>query len=228
MVSNLVAYWDFSDDALDKAPDGVQSDDGVLNGALLVGGGLDNGAIHFGGNGDVMELATSADINQGFSQRTISLWFHPDDVNASGRQVIYQQGGPTRGMNIYIENGNLFAGAWDLSSSWAGTWLTSSNISSVIWNHVVFVFDTILDVMKITTNGSESMASISTVAMPGHSPGRIGSSPLGTRFADGTGGSISSFQSNSYLGYIDEIRYYSDALAYGAILALGGDRPGQV
>ena len=64
------------------------------------------------------------------AQRTISLWFRADDVSINSRnQVLYEEGGTTRGLNIYLKNGSLYVGGWNSSESgWSGTFLSSDQI----------------------------------------------------------------------------------------------------
>ncbi|NER79946.1 MAG: PKD domain-containing protein [Leptolyngbya sp. SIO1D8] len=128
------------------------SQQGRNNRGTLVGNaqwtqGIKQGAVAFDGTGDAIRLKNSADINQGIhGDRTISLWFKADDlVNPASRpQVIYEEGGQFRGLNIYLKGDQLHVGGWNMpsqESGWQGTWLSSDNVSANQWNHVALVLD---------------------------------------------------------------------------------------
>jgi len=92
----------------DTSPNGEDNSVTLENGATIVDGnlvldGIDDKAI----------FGNSPDINNGvFSERTIHVEFTADDVNA--RQVIYKEGAGARGIDIYIENGMVYVGAWNI------------------------------------------------------------------------------------------------------------------
>jgi len=52
----------------------------------------------------------------GFTQKTFAISFETG-ANITDRQVIYEQGGGVRGLNIFIENGQLAFGAYNLPTS---------------------------------------------------------------------------------------------------------------
>ena len=62
--------------------------------------------------GGIFNLNNSAESNSGgpWTQKTIEVWFSVDDANSATEQIIYEQGGTTRGATIYVRNGKLFAG----------------------------------------------------------------------------------------------------------------------
>ena len=58
-------------------------------------------------------VADAAEINTGnATEKTIGLAFETG-VDVANRQVLFEQGGGLRGINIYIENGELFHTAWN-------------------------------------------------------------------------------------------------------------------
>ncbi|MEM9838264.1 MAG: flagellin [Pseudomonadota bacterium] len=77
----------------------------------------------FGAPGQLAGLtpANSAGINvgsggAGFAKKTFAISFETGaDINS--RQIIYEQGGNVRGLNIFVENGNLAFGAYNLVTS---------------------------------------------------------------------------------------------------------------
>ena len=64
-----------------------------------------NYALEFNDN-DYVRIGSSSDINSGIhSQHTVEAWFYTEDKSSNTKQVIYEQGGGTRGLNIYIQSG---------------------------------------------------------------------------------------------------------------------------
>ena len=99
----------FNGDTSDSSPFG-NSNGGVLqNGASIIGGQL-----VLDGVDDYLSIPNSADINSGgpFPETTIHVEFTPNDVTS--RQVVYEEGGGVRGLNIYIDNGLLYFGGYNI------------------------------------------------------------------------------------------------------------------
>ena len=101
------------------------------------------------GRHDRVEIAGSPEINTGgpYPNRTIALWFRardPKEPQTPARktppkdrqQVLYEEGGPGSGMNLYLDNDVLFAGAWNQGK---GTWLSSKKLTWDDWHHVALV-----------------------------------------------------------------------------------------
>lgn len=72
-----------------------------------------NRGISFSGNQELMGTVDHVDINTGLvNQRNLTAVFKTsDEVNA--RQVVFEEGGSVRGLNIYIENGQVKCGFWN-------------------------------------------------------------------------------------------------------------------
>ncbi|MEM9024523.1 MAG: hypothetical protein AAGB22_12325, partial [Bacteroidota bacterium] len=89
------------------------------------GGGLAiNGmpVLEMDGFDDRMVIPNDNDLNTGASQ-TVRTFFVVVRTGAdvSSRQVIYEEGGSIRGLNIYINSGSLFWGAWNTPSDGVGS-----------------------------------------------------------------------------------------------------------
>ncbi len=146
-----------------------------------------------------MELASSADINQGsIAEKSISLWFQPSSL--TGRQVLYQQGGINRGLNLYIENGSIYTGGWNAAFGWDGTWLSSANITQNTWNHFTFTYNAATSEVQPYVIGAAS-------AMTSHGRATLGSAREDSRYKDGAG-FVNSTLRNSCTGLIDDVRVY--------------------
>ncbi len=88
-------------------------------------------AIHFDGQDDVLRINNSDSLNGGgpYDAKTLSLSFRTgSDVDS--RQVIYEQGATVRGINIYVENGKVYAGAWNLEEGDWGPFMLSGDVAA--------------------------------------------------------------------------------------------------
>jgi hypothetical protein len=195
----------------------------LRNGASLKNIGAPyNNVVNFDGVDDYIQVKDSTSINLGtFAKRSISLRFKVDNKNLSNRkQVLYEEGGAARGLNIYIYNGSLYVGGWNnptSESNWKGTYLKTDAIASNKWHQVTLVLDAqadnkklqagafkaYLDAKKIGTGeGSQLWKHADNIG--------IGSINEMTQFHDkdtkGTG-------TNSLKGSIDDVRIYNRALS---------------
>lgn len=141
---DIAGWWPLTEDANDHS---ANSNHGTVSGATLTGGydGTPDGAYSFDGADDVIAIPNSDAINTAasYSEKTVSLWFHPHSTD--GKQILYEQGGTVKGLNLYIDSGSLYVGGWSLSDEdattpWGSTHL-STNIAPGSWNHVVLTLD---------------------------------------------------------------------------------------
>ncbi|MEM9414423.1 MAG: LamG domain-containing protein [Planctomycetota bacterium] len=223
LASALDAWWRFDEVGVTTITDdsgSANSHTGTLNGAATVSAlGLCGGAAVF--TGGEMNVANHSDINlDTHTQRTVALWFNADDLNAPGRQMLYEEGGGTRGLNIYIENGQLVVGGWNRAESgWQGTWLSTDAIVAGHWHHVVLTLDggptTQPGALHAYLDGQLFASGEGSQLWP-HS-GDITLGGIGdTRFPDGSGGAA------AFLGHIDDFRIYNRALSAHDIAVLSG------
>ena len=205
-----VLYYDFNNDVLDNSGNG---NDGTLNGGNYIEG-LEDEGLEFDGN-DWVGVSNTEDINLGtHAERSISVWFNISNKDLSQKQVIYEEGGSTRGLNIYVESGILYVGGWNEPSSesdWDGTWLTTSAIQNNVWHHVVLVLDgtssITSDALKAYLDGAEFDSGEGS-QLWGHSGdiqiGRNGD----TKFHDGYDGSDGEY----FTGVMDNFLIYNSVL----------------
>ena len=228
LQSDLQAYWNFdnvSNIAIDKAPnDAIDDVASLVSGASIQPNGFKNNAVSLDGSNDHVRVKSSGDINKysgGLSLRTISLAFKVDPSNAlSGRQVLFEEGGSTNGLNIYIKNGELYVGAWSRSTGWKGNFLQQdiSGLDLNEWHHTALVLDAADNTMKGYLDGQE-FASGAAESINSHSaPIGIGGIYNSIRYENGyTPGSGGYFH-----GMIDEVRVYDRALTTAEIDKLAG------
>ncbi|MFE4108207.1 DUF4347 domain-containing protein [Almyronema epifaneia] len=213
--------------AADTSTSGLNNPGTLRNGAVFVDtGNALAGAVEFDGVNDYVSVNDSSDINVGtFSQRTVSLWFQADDVNVTNRkQVLFEGGGATRGLNVYLDSGQIYVGGWNLQESgWSGTYLSTDAVSHQ-WHHVALVLET-----PASSSGVESNAFVAY--LDGVEFGRGEGSKLwshtddigfgaingGTRFHSGN---ASGTGSQAFGGRIADARLYNQALSQTEIADL--------
>ena len=104
--------------------------------------GIVGKALEFNGKDDGVKIPDSADINLvgPFTDRTIAAFFNCDNVGIDDRkQVIFEEGGRTRGLVIYVYDGKVYVGGWNRAEyNWNGEWI-SADVKSKRWYHVGLV-----------------------------------------------------------------------------------------
>ena len=104
--------------------------------------GIAGKALKFNGKSDGIKIPDSADINTGgpYTDRTVAALFNCDNVNIDDRkQVIFEEGGRTRGLVIYVHDGKVYVGGWNRAEyNWNGEWI-SAEVKSKRWYHVGLV-----------------------------------------------------------------------------------------
>jgi len=158
-------------------------------------------------------------------KRSIALWFKADqDSNNGKKQVLYEEGGTTRGLNTYInDDGLLYVGGWNqggAKSNRTSSWIESKQkVSDGKWHHVTLVLDgtnkakpnaltAYLDGKKIGSDrGSQLLQHSDRIAL-GNIAGR-------TRFHDGIGTG-----KQGLIGSLDEAHIFNQALTGQEVQAL--------
>ena len=223
LASSLDAWWRFDDpgvSTIDDSSGSVASHPGTLNGAANVSAiGLCGGSGVFAGG--EMNVANHNDINLGtHGQRTIALWFLAEDVDAPGRQLLYEEGGGTRGLNIYLDGGELVVGGWNRNESgWQGTWLSTGAVTSGQWHHVVLTLDGGATTQPGALRGyiDSGLFGVGEGSQLWSHSGDITIGGVGdTLFPDGSVGAV------GFIGRIDDMRLYNRALAAHDVAVLSG------
>ncbi len=135
----VAGIWTFDDGSANDSSN--QSLNGVIVGKPEQVKGIVNDALRFNGQGDGINIPDSPRINTGgpFPKRTVAAFFNCDNVNKNQKQVIFEEGGRTRGLAIYVFDGKIYGGAWNRAEyQWQGEWL-SADIKSKTWYHVAVV-----------------------------------------------------------------------------------------
>jgi len=114
---------------------GVDQGDEIL---FYGAGGL---PARFDGNNQFVAVPNDDSINQNgpFPERTVELIFNAETT--AGRQVLWEEGGATNSMNIYIDNGLLRVNGRTVSNGGYGPLDISVPIESGVSYHVAFTQD---------------------------------------------------------------------------------------
>jgi len=231
-TGDLIVHFPFDETDGTTAYDAWTAD-GANNGTLVNGpvwqpaGGHDGaGAIGLDGENDQITLSDSTRINTGeFAKRTIALWFKA--VDATARQVLYEEGGATRGFSMYLLDGRVFVGGWaGGENGWQTTFLSNS-VTPGAWHHLALVLDATPDSTVLEPNAFRgyldgALFADGPAAPIGSHSGNIGLGAINDncRFHDMT--AVSGY---FYEGLLDEFRLYNRALSAGQIAVLVGDLP---
>ncbi len=221
----LVAYWDFNDaqgeTAADQSNQGENHTAQLLNGADWNAFGLD-GALSLDGRAGMVSVPSSSNLNlKTIEQRTISLWFYAGDASLQKRQVLYEEGAHVRGLNVYLDNGHVYVGGWNVpeeETGWSGTYL-STPVDSGRWHHVALVLDAVDTVSDNALtgylDGQAFGQGAGSMILPHSGDIGIGKINGNTLFHDGVRKAVTGFS-----GLIDEVRVYNRALSPGEIASL--------
>ena len=172
-------------------------------------------AIEFDGTGEHLDVADSGDINTGgpYSEKTLVVVFKTaNDINdITTRQVIWEQGAGTRGLNFYLEDGKLYINGWNLGNDepqWGPTGLNTS-VSANTAYVATLVMDASAGTFKGFVNGT-SIGSVSGINKLYKHTGdcAFGHKEGGTKFHDGSGSGAGNFA-----GQIAEFYCFNSALS---------------
>jgi hypothetical protein len=222
-----LVWWRLGDLEGTVAEDAAGSIDAVYIGGVGIGwaGIADSfdAAARFDGVDDRLSIPSTSLINLGPARSThsVELWFAADDIDR--RQVLYEQGGTTRGLSIYIDAGQVYGGAWNTADDpsadtpWAsGPAFVSAPIVVGEAHHVVVVLDEPGDALVMYVDGVE-VGRVTGIGLlyPHGSQGSVGSSFQDVRFHTGVAGGSGFF----FEGVIDEVAVYGSALSAARVAA---------
>ena len=213
---NPKTYWRFNETSGDFADDSRWANvNGTYigvnpNSGTLLEDGEPGSAARFDGVNDWVRLPNHKAYNTGgpYGRRTIELWFEADNTN--GRQVLFEAGAGSRGMNIYLAGDRLYAGAWNLtdddgSTPWGPVFAHFDGIQPKTTYYVAVTLTSKGDRLHLFVNGQWVDAESGVGRLHPHSRSAIGGVVKGTRFHDG----ISNPQGYYYDGKIDEVAIYN-------------------
>lgn len=203
-----------------QGPHGAQYSGGPQLGAdTLIFGDTDT-AVRFDGVDDALAIADHPNINAadaGYAARTVELWFSADST--ASRQVLWEEGGGTNGMSLYLESGTLYARAWSETNAWTNDLQATTTVSAGTRYQAVAVLDAVGGTLRLYLDGSLRATSTKgdTTSLAKHTDnGAIGAALQVTEFHDGdSNGSWGQF----FAGVIDEVALYNSALSASQVFA---------
>jgi hypothetical protein len=164
-------------------------------------------AIVFDGTGVHLDVADSKDINTGgpYSGKTLVVVFQTGS-NITRRQVIWEQGGGTRGLSFYLDSGNLYINGWNLAETqWGPT-----GLNSPVSANTTYVATLVMDAGTFEgfVNGASIGRARGIAQLYNHSDDcAFGHKEGGTKFHDGT-----SSGAGNFVGRIAEFYVYNAVL----------------
>ncbi|MEM8954294.1 MAG: DUF1800 family protein [Verrucomicrobiota bacterium] len=193
-------------------------------------GGVIGGAIDLNGTNSQVEIADSSEINEGgpWNARTVALWFKADDPTSTNKQIIYEEGGQTRGLNIYLHSGLLYVGGWNNSENgWASTF-HSTALNDTDWHHVILELNTPAGSSTVTANGFKAYLDGQEFGSGDGAPINthtgdiaIGAKRQDTEYHDGD----SPGDGDRFAGCVDEFCLWNRALAPAEIAGFSSTSP---
>ena len=209
--------------AVDSSPGG-RDNSGRLRGKTKRVDGKFGGAVDFDGRKDFVAIDKSNDLDlrtQG--KRTVSMWFNADKAASGQKQVIYEEGSRTRGLNIYLEDNLLHFGGWSTPANrWEGSGIETKKqqVKSGKWHHVALVLDggnQLRDNAMTAYLDGKLVGKTEGMKLLPHQDGLgIGNVNGTTRYQDGTNG----FRGQGLDGSVDEVQIYNNALSAGQVQQL--------
>ncbi len=179
-----------------------------------------NPAIDFGArNQAAMTMSNSSGINSDsdYAEKSFLLCLRTG-AEVSSRQVLYEQGGATRGMNIYIEASRIYFGAWNTTNDGPGAPWGFFSVNTLIKPKQVYIVSCVYE-------GNPTMTGTLTLYLNGKLAGAI--SQLGVLYSHpsnigiGAMNNAAHFENGSASGYgfhfagqLAELIGYNQALSH--------------
>ena len=173
-------------------------------------------ALKFVG-GQGIKIPDSRGINTGgpFSNRTVGALFYCNNASQTQKQVIFEAGGITKGLAIYVHKSRVYVGAWNVPNfNWNGSYLFAT-IKSKRWYYVVLVIRNATN--KVQTDKFEMWMEGELIEKARGAQLQAHGQDIGiahvsqhTKYHDGTGRGR---DVDWFVGLIDEVVIYNRALS---------------
>jgi parallel beta-helix repeat protein len=199
---STAGLWHLDEGSSNTATDSSNNNnDGTLmpSGPIWTTGQVE-GALSFDGVDDYVDCGNNPSLNFGLGVSfTYEAWIYAKSTTGKWRGIIYHdERGASQG-HLGISSGGYLAGGSGDGSSWQ-THVTSYNVPSNVWVHVVMSLDRNTDTLTFYTNGAE-IGSYSHPYIPS-APTRSLVIGLGAQ----------TYGSEYFNGFIDEVAIYNRAL----------------
>lgn len=172
--------------------------------------------VRFDGVNDYLDIASNTDLDNGgpYTLRTFFLVVRTG-ANVTNRQVIFEEGGGSRGLNIYIFNGQLYFAGWNLVNDGAGSPWGFSSINTAVSTNTTYVLSYVYSGNNLGTGNIQGFIngnSFGTIPNVGllynHNPGVLGAEISGSYYETGS----SSTNGKYFGGDISEFIHYNTAV----------------
>lgn len=163
--------------------------DATQNPALVYGGINGHGAVRFNGSSTHLDIPDSSTVNNAsFDEKTVVVVIKTG-ADVTSRQVIWEQGGVDRGLNLYIDGGSVYGHVFNNSGSvsWGGAHISAPvQANRVYIVELAFEFDGNAGAVRGYLNGEAFGVASAGGVLESH-PGAsgLGRASDGTRFHDG-------------------------------------------
>lgn len=204
---NEASYTGLPGDVVDSSGRGRHCDS---KNNLLKAQGIYGEGIYCDGNGAGVDLNLS-EFDSGFDERTISIWFYAQSTD--NIRYIYEEGGGTNGINIYIIDGILYGHTYKgHPAPYDFQAYEQLPVSIETWYHVAITYHKDNGfTMYVNGHVVGSVQTLNGFSFPNHSdPNGLCFQNAGTVRHDGSSGG-SSF-SNAFHGVLDEIAVWNRTL----------------
>ncbi|MCB0034523.1 MAG: VCBS repeat-containing protein, partial [Anaerolineales bacterium] len=176
-----------------------------------------NFALHLDGRDDLITLPISS--SQAVTQAETTLTTRIKFDSITGTQIIYEQGNAQNsGLNLYLQNGRLYAGAWSKNNDWNGSFLESPAVNANQWYDIAVVHHAISKTMVLYIDGqavANVQAGVSEIVSLTHEIA-LGSILTDTQFHDSA-----IINTAAYLSaYIDQLTVWNKALTPNEVKTL--------
>lgn len=219
LATNPVYYYRMEEDDILVSTlfDETGENNGQIISALRGMGGLvqcseSNLAFGFQGIQGLVPANNNITQKSTYTERTVSLWFRPEGSGSlTGRQVLWEIGGGTRGFNIYLDNDTLYAGSWDTGLGRLN-FTSMPGIQEGETYHVVWRWDGATGIMTLFVNGviADVLVDPAMTSVDLHTDdGGIGFQNNNSRYHDNASGGG---DTNYFWGIIDEVVMWNEAL----------------
>jgi len=187
-------HKDSTSNNYDGVPDVVQQGENI---------GKIDGADEFTGQTSGSDKINPPDdpLHNEIHHYTIELWYKADNI-AGTHQVLFEEGGQTNGVNIYVDNGKIWVGAY--SDYITNKWLSLDTTNNE-WHYVVLIFDED-DFLKVFHDGKINSSNVNGYIYQHQDRAGIGALQEDTVFHDYIEDSDSSNWQYGFDGIIDEFR----------------------
>jgi len=232
LTDTPVAYWRLNESAASQAAlsegtlaavDGTYQNTPAVGQASLVPDVAANAAVAFdAAQSQFIAIPDSAiNTSSNIPQRTVELWFNADDP--TGRQVLFEEGGTTTGLNLYLEGGDVVVGAWRGRGTNQFAKFISAPVVAGETNHLVLVLDGAGSTMTGYLNGSPVGQAGGVGYLDGHADDvGIAAQSVSSKYISGNDTAATAY---FFAGTLDEVSVYNEALSVARVRAhlLGGD-----